>query len=135
MTIAAPVQAFLDDAYDEALRLLVDLRAYLRDDQAGNRAVLVADERARLMRTLSALTSRVTGLTAWLMLQKAVTAGEIDRLEAARHEAARLDPGSAEALDDTEGLPVAVRGMVDRGKRLIGRIEQLERNLAASPGP
>ena len=74
--------AFLDSTFEEALDLAREARDYLARLEPADRAKLAPE--ARLVTSCEAmrLTARLTQVMAWLMVQKAVAAGEMTRIEA-----------------------------------------------------
>ena len=78
------------------------------------------------------LTTRLGQMMAWLMVQRAVHAGEID-INEARHVARRLG-GREVCLDnDTEvieGLAPRFRSLMERSLRLYQRIARLDERVA-----
>lgn len=130
MTDAAALAAFIDKAYQEASDLLVEARDYvagLASDPA-EQALAPAD-RLRLTAELSRVTRRLTEAMAWLLVQKAVAAGEISSAEAAETEAAALPEGGLGDVDPTQdlgNLPFAARGLVDRSRRLYAEVTRLD---------
>jgi len=122
---------FLRRAYDETLDLLVEARNYLA--YGGHRERRPADEIAGLRVSCEALrvTTRLTQVMAWLMMQRAVVGGEITADEAlADHN--RLS-GAKTCLDvafgNDETLPRGLRSLMDRSFRLYVRIARLEAQM------
>lgn len=128
----APV--FFSGTYEEAFDLLVETRDYIEWEwplmaaKQGHAARLAANGEA--MR----LTTRLIQVMAWLMVQKAIHAGELTREEADNDtyrmsgEAECLDWKSARALP----LPVEFRSLMDRSYDLYCRIRRLDRRAAAA---
>ncbi len=82
MNEAADSVAFLDGTYEEALNLTREARDYLAVQQLADCAKLAPE--ARLVSSCEAmrLTARLTQVMAWLLVQKAVHAGEMTRAKA-----------------------------------------------------
>jgi regulator of CtrA degradation len=120
--------AFFRKTYDEAMDLMVEARNYLSYAERRER------ERASLMIGLRMscealrVTSRLTQVMAWLMMQRAVHEGEVSA-EQALGEEHRLSGGDV-CLDETfaqdEELPNGLRSLMDRSHRLYVRIARLE---------
>ncbi len=129
MTDAAALAAFIDKAYQEAGDLLVEVRDYVAGQSpAADQAPSPAD-RLRLTQALSRVTRRLTEAMAWLLVQKAVAAGEITAAEAAETDAAVLPAdglGEVDPTQDTGNLPLAARGLIDRSRRLYAEVAQLD---------
>ena len=88
--------------------------------------------RAETMSAISHLTWRMTELTSWLMLQKAIIAGEISLDEAATQSSFNLPDieidGTRHDSPDVD-LPVAVRGLIDRSRSIGDRAMTLQGSL------
>lgn len=134
MTDSNAFGAFIEITYDETLALLVDTREYLNNmPKAQGAAAPVFPGRAETMSAISNLTWRMTELMSWLMLQKAIIGGEISLEEAATHTSFNLPDI---AIDETRhnspdvDLPVAVRGLLDRSRRIGDRAIGLQGSLS-----
>lgn len=78
------------------------------------------------------LTTRLMQLASWLLLQRAVSTGELT-IEDARKEKHRIslsDIGAGQPLKGTEQLPEGLTGLVSRSLRLHERIQTLDTMLA-----
>lgn len=136
MTDAAALAAFIDKAYQEASDLLVEARDYVagRLSESAVQALASAD-RLRLTAELSRVTRRLTEVMAWLLVQKAVAAGEITAAAAAGTEAAALPAGGLGEVDPTQdigNLPLAARGLIDRSRRLYAEVARLDSGRRAA---
>ncbi len=86
------------------------------------------------------LTTRLMQLASWLLLQRAVNAGELSTAEARsdKHKIGLADVGAGHRLRGGELLPEAFTALVGRSLRLHERIQKLDRILneskAAEPG-
>ena len=136
MTDAAALAAFIDKAYQEACDLLIEARDYVagRSSESAAHALAQAD-RLWLTAELSRVTRRLTEVMAWLLVQKAVAAGEITAAEAAETEAAALPAGGLGEVDPTQdigNLPLAARGLIDRSRRLYAEVARLDSGRRAA---
>ena len=127
--------AFLEKAYRDAYDLLVAVRDYVAGAAGEDGRALDPKPRLQLTWELSRITRRLTDVMAWLMIRKAVAAGEIGEDEAAR----RATPPSAfedgtPVEGDAAALPLAARGLIDRLRRLDADVRQLERSFNARAG-
>ena len=80
--MTGPLSAFIEDAYQDTLSLMTELRDFLVEVQAAPEdaeASETTEVRARIVREISAITRNLTEAMAWLLLQKAAAAGEITR--------------------------------------------------------
>lgn len=125
------LRPFLDKAYDEAFALLVELRDFLAERNKIVASELPAVDRLLLTQELTRLTRRLTEIMPWLLLQKAVDAGEVSEVEALRQAAANLpDDDSGDTPSQAlRSLPSPVRGMIGRARRLHGEVIQLRHNV------
>jgi len=121
--------AFIERAYGEALDLLVEVRDYVANGASANRGGLATDDRLQLTYELSRVTRELTNVMAWLLLQKAVIAGEMTEAEAAADPSATMDlpPGGGTEEDPAAQarLPIAARGLFDRSRRLVAHVVTL----------
>lgn len=123
--------AFFRRTYDETLDLMVEARNYLAyvDRRDRERADVVAG--LRMSCEAMRVTSRLTQVMAWLLLQRAVHEGEIE-VEDALTDDNRLS-GADVCLDVTftsdETLPGGLRSLLDRSFRLYQRIARLEEQM------
>ena len=128
--------AFVERAYEEARSLLIETRDYIAGPSAAESRALEPADRLRLTMELARLTRRLTEATAWLMLQKGVAAGEISRTEAQSTDAARLEAESEPESDPISlaRLPITVRALIDRTRRLHLHVVALQRSVAGAVG-
>ncbi len=125
---AETFSAVIDKTFEDTLDLLVEARNYAafspsaRDDRRTPlEGLAVAGSHLRV-------TSRLAGVMAWLLYQKAVAAGEIDAAEILR-TLPRLD-GVDPCLDDRNdrhlALPSGLQGLLARSHRLYLRVARLD---------
>lgn len=119
---------FLNRTYDEAMGLLLETRRYLLDEEPRDRAALPASDSLVLTLETTRLTAMMTQVMAWLLVQRAVGAGEISREAAAmpknrlaRHEAFEDDRNVGDPA-----LPARFRDLLARGHRLHMRVSRLD---------
>lgn len=117
---------FLNKTYDESMTLLVEARNNLAHGGVEERDQL--DLAGKLTFSLEAmrLTATLTQSMAWLLVQKAVFAGEMTREDAAR--APNRLGGHSVCLDGGAGvdrLPAGVRRLLERARRLYIRVQRL----------
>ena len=128
VSIGFPATAFFSRTYDETLNLVREARDYLRDRGADDRAGLEPIVGLAWGAEISRLTTRLTNLMAWLMLQRAVHGGEISP-EEARNQAPEL--GSLRvclepACVDPARLPEELSVLLERSARLYQRVARLD---------
>ncbi len=124
----SPNLAIFDKTYDETVALLEEARMFVRSGHWDS------EPRGDMLNLLSArealrLTTRLSQVLAWLLVRRAVTAGEVTPQEAATDERWRL--GAARICRDRsgleiEGLPPSLRDMLERSYNLYVRIARLD---------
>lgn len=120
--------AFLNGTYEEALKLAREARDYLTFQESKDRAQL--DTRAQLVASCESmrLTARLTQVIAWLMVQRAVQAGELSRAQATESQY-RLSGREVCAEDgrlESLPLPPRLEELLDRSHTLYQRVERLD---------
>lgn len=122
--------SFFSKTYDEASDLLVEARDYMAGVSIlrWERPVIGLIHSGETTR----ITTRVLHMMAWLMIQRAVHAGEIPP-EAATEERHRL-AGREVCLDvgaeNAPAMPARLRDLLARSRRLYQRIARLDEMIA-----
>jgi regulator of CtrA degradation len=132
MSSGANTVAYFDRTYDEVIALMQEARGYFIERQrqggAGSHAAMQLVASCEAMR----VTARLAQVLAWLLVQKAVHAGEISPAEAvAQHR--RLGGRSVCAVEGPWhelGLPQGLQGLLARSLALYNRVARLD-DLAA----
>jgi regulator of CtrA degradation len=124
---------FLNKTYDETFRLLLEARDYLAYEEPVDRKRLSPTERLVLNCEAMRLTSRLTQVMAWVLVQKAVHAGEISATEAAAadHRLAGQAVCRSQEMRRTRGVPPSLGRLLDRSYDLYSRVERLDAQVAA----
>jgi regulator of CtrA degradation len=124
---------FLNGTYQEAFRLLVEARDYLAYQEPIERSRLTPEERLVLNCEAMRLTSRLTQVMAWLLVQKAVHAGEISAAEAASedHRLAGQNVCRSQELREQRAVTPALGRLLDRSYDLYSRVERLDAMVAS----
>ncbi|WP_420346902.1 DUF1465 family protein [Pelagibius sp.] len=121
--------AFFDSTFDEALALTREARDYLTHREPEERKKMSPAERMAMSCETMRLTARLTQIMAWLLVQKAVHAGEMTREEAAAEEY-RLSGKEVceETTPPVEGAQLQPRlvDLLDRSHRLYQRVARLD---------
>lgn len=127
-------QRFIDRTFDEALSLLEEVRTYILYEEKADRADLPPAARVRQSLEATRMTARLTNVMAWLLLQKAAAAGEIDEHERAKEEN-RLG-GRESCMDndaaDNEQLPERMRELLGKSLSMYVRVARLDNMMAQS---
>lgn len=145
--MTGPLTAFIEDAYQDTLSLMTELRDFLAEVQAAPddeeeteaadaEAAESTEVRARMVREISSITRNLTEAMAWLLLQKAAAAGEITPEEAETRSDGLLAPAEAARIAAADGaeLPLEIRGYVDRSRRLYDQVLSLREMAAKQAG-
>jgi regulator of CtrA degradation len=123
--------AFIHRTYDETMDLMIEARNYMRYVEQRERRRAEAATGLRISCEAMRVTSRLTQVMAWLLMQRAVEEGEITA-EQALAESNRIS-GAEVCLDDSFGeddrLPRGLRSLMDRSLRLYCRIVRLEAQM------
>jgi regulator of CtrA degradation len=133
MTNSPTPVAFFDRTYDEAMALIREARDYFAERQrqpaSPSRAAVELVTSCESMR----LTARLTQIIAWLLVQKAVHAGELSRDDAVKpeHRLGGRMICEIEGPWSELGLPQRLQTLLERSLSLYHRIARLD-DLAAS---
>ncbi len=119
---------YFDRTYRETMTLLVETRDYMRFREPADRGALPDDHRLAVNCEALRLTSRLTHIMAWLLIQKAVHAGEISPAEAAAEDHRLAGQAVCRARGTAGGiaLPPALEALLERSYRLYARVERLD---------
>ncbi len=132
-TIVGP-KRFIDRTFEEALELLEEIRSYILYEERTDRQGLPPAARVRQSLEATRMTARLTNVMAWLLLQKAAVAGEIDPDEPMKAEN-RLG-GREACMDPLEGpiedLPARMLELLDKSQRMYVRVARLDDMMAKS---
>lgn len=122
---------FFGRTYDETMNLMVEAKNYLAYVEEKERRRVEVFTGLRMSCEAMRVTSRLTQVMAWLMMQRAVHEGEIDAKTALAEEN-RLS-GTDVCLDQShsadEGLPNGLRSLLTRSLSLYQRIARLEHQM------
>jgi regulator of CtrA degradation len=138
MTNSPTPVAFFDRTYDEAMALIREAREYFAERQhqpaSPSRAAVELVTSCESMR----LTARLSQIIAWLLVQKAVHAGELSRDDAIKPEH-RLGGRSVCEIEgpwSELGLPQRLQTLLERSLSLyhrIARLDDLAADMARAP--
>ena len=132
-----PQTAIFTRTYDEALDLIVETRNYMTHVEPRIYRRRNGAPDLRFSCEALRVTSRLTQVMAWLMLQRAVQGGEISPEEACE-ESNRLS-GREVCLETAAvgdmSLPSGLRSLLDRSYHLYQRVSRLEEMIVDRVGP
>lgn len=123
--------AFLDGTYEEALKLTREARDYLAVQESTDLAKLAPEVRLVASCETMRLTSRLTQVMAWLLVQKAVHSGEMARAAALQTRfrlAGQKICAEADALA-LDYLPVGLARLMSASHALYNRVARLDAML------
>ena len=129
--VAAPT-AFFTRTFDEALALTSEARDYLAQYGEEDLRELPADVGLRYSVESMRLTSRLTNVMAWLLVQRAAHEGELS-YEELRQDEWRLggrEVCMAEATVQPDKLPPIMADLLRRSDNLFRRIARLDSLVA-----
>ncbi len=132
-----PETAFLNKTYDEALGLTRETRNFVALLDTARLTDAPLATRLIYVRESMRLTARLTQVMAWLLYQKAVHAGEIDRAEAAAPDK-RLGGRTECSVHDEAALavlPPQLRSLMQRSHRLYARVARLDEMVGNDSDP
>lgn len=101
-----PINPFVEKTYQDTYDLLVSIRDYISGPMKQEAGDLEPPDQLSLTRELTSMTRNLNDTMAWLMLQKAIDAGELTPEEADAEPAGKLGKAlqEDEEVDDAEGL-------------------------------
>ncbi len=119
---------FLASLYDETILLLEDARDYHRQAEQSDRKALPVNDGCAMSRECLSMTARLTSVMAWVLVQRAVHAGELTHSDAAAPEN-RLLVGPIHLTPiamERERLPRRLWGLLERSWRLYQRVRRID---------
>ena len=127
MTVDTAVQtvAYFDSTFDEALALTRQARDYLAYQEKADLANLSPVGRMAASCESMRMTARMTQVIAWLLVQKAVHAGELTREEAAGAKYRLAGQGICEDVE-----PLAAEPLPERLCELLANSHQMYQRVA-----
>ncbi len=128
MTAAIQTVTYFDSTFDEALALTREARDYLAYQEKADLSTLSPVGRMAASCESMRMTARMTQVVAWLLVQKAVHAGDLTRDEAAQPKyrlAGHEICGSIEPLA-VEPLPERMIELLTRSHQMYQRIARLD---------
>jgi regulator of CtrA degradation len=123
---------YFDRTYRETMTLLLETRDYMRFREPVDRRAMPDDQRLVVNCEALRLTSRLTHIMAWLLIQKAVHAGELTAAEAASedHRLAGQSVCRERATVGDVSMPPRLATLLERSYHLYTRVERLDELVA-----
>ena len=131
---SSPTVAYFDNTFEEALALAREARNYIVYQDAVETAKLDPAERLVVSCESMRVTARVGQIIAWLLVQKAVHAGELSRDKATESPyrlAGQKVCGAADLIAD-EKIPLRLAELLEQSHSLYSRVERLDAMLGSS---
>lgn len=125
MTATRHTVTYFDSTFDEALKLTREARDYLAYQEKADLSELSPVGRMAASCESMRMTARLTQVVAWLLVQKAVHAGDLTREEAAL---SKYRLAGQEVCNDIE--PLAVEPLPERLIELLTRSHQMYQRIA-----
>lgn len=128
MSQAAEPIAYFASTFDEALSLAREARDYVAYQQSSDLTRMSPTGRLVASCESMRLTARLTQVIAWLLVQKAVHAGELSREQAAepRHRLGGQKVCLSEGLVADKALPERLVDLLARSHGLYQRVARLD---------
>lgn len=128
-------EAFFHRAYDETMDLMIEARNYMAYVEWRERERANPSTGLRMSCEAMRVTSRLTQVMAWLMIRRAVEAGELDEDQglSEEHRLSGMEVCRDETHVANEALPGGLRSLMDRSYRLYMRVVRLEEQMLRGP--
>ncbi len=126
---------FFSKLYDETMAQLCEARDLI-GRRMGADASLPIPVRLAYSRETMRLSTRLTSVMAWLLMQRAVIEGEMSAADAAKdeHRLAGRDLCLEGACAEHDELPAALRALLDQSHGLYQRVARLDDMVASQAG-
>ena len=135
MDTASPLKRRLVEAlYEEAMFLADEARAYFDEHGQDDRNKMEPLLRGGFSCESLKVTARLMHVIAWLLVQRAVDAGEISTFDA-RQPARRLGHASASEPDIVGQLPEDAQNLIAQSNQLYERVRRLDAGMSLSESP
>ncbi len=133
VTDSQPTVTYFDNTFEEAVALAREARNYIVYQDTGEDEKLDAAGRLVVSCEAMRVTARVGQIIAWLLVQKAVHAGELSREQAAepKYRLAGQKVCAEEGLVADEKIPLRLAELLERSHNLYARVQRLDAMLDA----
>ena len=114
--------------YKDGMGLIEEVAAYLDGEGRAESRGLPREASFVYATESMRLTTRLMQLASWLLLQRAIVAGElgIDEARKEKHRISLSDIGRGNDIPGTEQMPQGLKELVERSLRLHDRIKTLD---------
>ena len=131
MTVTGQTVTYFDSTFDEALALTREARDYLAFQEKADLARLSPVGRMAASCESMRMTARMTQVVAWLLVQKAVHAGDLTREDAADSKYRLSGQDICNDIEPlaAEPLPDRLAELLARSHKMYQRVERLDAML------
>lgn len=121
--------------FDEANTLLLEAREYVKFYAAGDVQHLPPIERLKVSCEAMRVTARLTQIMAWLLMQKAIRAGEVSKEDYMTEDSRLLVGGTCldTASQEDYAVPPRLRDLLARSYSLYLRVQRLDEMFRDTP--
>jgi regulator of CtrA degradation len=124
---------FFKRTYDDAIALLLEVRSYFERAEPALAPGLTSAERLEISAESLRITARLAQVTAWMLAQRAVAAGEITAEEAGPSFTLRDEPvWMASSELEMSRLPERMLDLLERSRLLYVRVRNLDQMIQRS---
>ena len=129
MTEHAPFAKFIERTYGETLQLLEEAWDYSVHDWKEESGHLSAIETIKVNREQMRLTARLSEIMAWLIVHKAVSAGEMtpEQAQSGNYHLTAHEVCLPGECAEEENLPDRLNRVLNRSFKLYGRVSKMYR--------
>lgn len=129
----APIEPKLvESLYIEAMTLADEARAYFDGTGVDDRAKLDPVMRVAFSCESLRVTTRLMHIVSWLLVRKAVEAGELSITDGTQPERRLGRAGESDDPVRLAGLPAGARDIIERSRDLYDRVSRLDAQLGGS---
>lgn len=131
-----PSLVVFNKTFDEANDLLLEAREYVKFYAARDVQHLPPIERLKVSCEAMRVTARLTQIMAWLLMQKAIRAGEISKQDYLGEDSKILVGGTCleTSSQDDLAVPPRLRELLARSFSLYQRVQRLDENFRGQEG-
>src|SRR5690242_21017687 len=116
--------------FREGMDLVEETAAYLDGDGRGQAKALERSVSLTYATESMRLTTRLMQLASWLLLHRAVKEGEMTLAQAGKEKSkVKLAAGDAHDSTNLELVPVALRDLIERSRKLYANVRRLDATI------
>lgn len=124
----------IDQLYMEAMLLADEARAYFDENGRDDRETLAPMVRVGFSCESLKVTTRLMHVIAWLLTQRAIDVGELDR-HSGRQASRRLGHAAASDAVLVEKLPDSAKALIRSSLELYERVKRIDTGMEAAEPP